>query len=331
MALMAEDGTIGWGEAAPLGAFYAEAFPEAIRAGTKRLLPAVVGQRADAPARLADHLNDLMFGQPAVKSAIDMAAWDLAARLAGRPLSDLLGGADGDAVPLYRSVSQAEPATMADQAAAFVDQGYRRLQVKVGGQPTEDIERLRTVRDAVPDDVVLYADANGAWRVDDALRFANGVDQIGFVLEQPCMRLADNVQVARRCARPLVLDEGVTSFDDLLRAHEVGVLSGVTLKMARLGGIGPTRLLRDVAVALGLNVTIEDTGGSTINTAATAHLMVSTPAAHRAHTVDFMNWVTVGNADGMPATRDGMLVAPSGAGLGVTPDLSALGPAIAEA
>ncbi|MEM7124262.1 MAG: mandelate racemase, partial [Pseudomonadota bacterium] len=80
VALMAEDGTIGWGEAAPLGAFYAEAFPEAIRAGITRLLPDVVGQRADAPARLADHLNDLMFGQPAVKSAIDMAAWDLAAR-----------------------------------------------------------------------------------------------------------------------------------------------------------------------------------------------------------------------------------------------------------
>ena len=118
-------------------------------------MPDIVGQRADAPTRLAGHLNDLMFGQPAVKSAIDMAAWDLAARLAGRPLSDLLGGADGDAVPLYRSVSQAEPAAMADQANAFVEQGYRRLQVKVGGQPTEDIERLRAVRDAVPDDVVL--------------------------------------------------------------------------------------------------------------------------------------------------------------------------------
>ena len=89
--------------------------------------------------------------------------------------------------------------------------------------------------------------------------------------------------------------------------------------MSRLGGLTKTRLLRDVAVSLGLKVTIEDTGGSTINTAITAHMMASTPASHRAHTVDFMNWVTVQNAEGMPQTRDGMLVMPDGIGCGVTP------------
>ncbi len=330
VALEAEDGTTGWGEAAPLGAFYAEAFPEAIRAGITRLLPDIVGQHADAPARLADHLNDLMIGQPAVKAAVDMAAWDLTARLAGQPLSGLLGGADGDAVPLYRSISQDDPAVMADQAVAFVNQGYRRLQVKVGGAAQVDVARLHAVRDAVGEDVVLYADANGAWRVDDALRFVHGIGPVDVVLEQPCMRLADNTQVSRRCSRPLVLDEGIVSLDDLLRAHEAGILAGVTLKMARVGGVGPTRLLRDIAVKLGLKVTIEDTGGSTINTAATAHMMVSTPHALRVHTVDFMNWVTVSNADGMPAAGDGMLVAPTGTGLGVTPDMAILGPVIAE-
>ncbi|HAJ19262.1 MAG TPA: mandelate racemase, partial [Rhodospirillaceae bacterium] len=70
VALEAEDGTIGWGEAAPLGAFYAEAFPEAMRAGIERLLPVTIGLSATAPDRLADALNHAMLGQPAVKSAI---------------------------------------------------------------------------------------------------------------------------------------------------------------------------------------------------------------------------------------------------------------------
>ena len=83
VALEAEDGTVGWGEAAPLGAFYSEAFPEGIRAGIVRLLPTLIGRDATVPDRTAEAMNDTMFGQPAVKSAIDMAAWALAARLTG--------------------------------------------------------------------------------------------------------------------------------------------------------------------------------------------------------------------------------------------------------
>jgi len=266
-----------------------------------------------------------MLGQPAVKSAIDMAAWDLAARVMKYPLSDLLGGADGESVPLYRSIGQADPDAMARKAKDYVTRGYRRLQVKVGADPLEDVERLKAVRAAVPDDVPLYADANGGWLLEDGLRFVDHTRDIDYWLEQPCMSYADNHTIARRCGKPMVLDEGLVTLDDLLRAHQDGVISGATLKIARIGGIGPTRLMRDVAVSLGLKVTIEDTGGSTINTAATAHMMLSTPKTHRAHTVDFMNWVTVQNATGMPATVDGMLFGPPGPGLGVTVDMAALG------
>jgi len=320
VALEAEDGTIGWGEAAPLGAFYAEAFPEAMQAGIQRLLPVTIGLSATAPGRLADALNHAMLGQPAVKSAIDMAAWDLAARVMKYPLSDLLGGADGESVPLYRSIGQADPDAMARKAKDYVTRGYRRLQVKVGADPLEDVERLKAVRAAVPDDVPLYADANGGWLLEDGLRFVDHTRDIDYWLEQPCMSYADNHTIARRCGKPMVLDEGLVTLDDLLRAHQDGVISGATLKIARIGGIGPTRLMRDVAVSLGLKVTIEDTGGSTINTAATAHMMLSTPKTHRAHTVDFMNWVTVQNATGMPATAKGMLFGPSGPGLGISVD-----------
>jgi len=320
VALEAEDGTIGWGEAAPLGAFYAEAFPEAMRAGIQRLLPVTIGLSATAPGRLADALNHAMLGQPAVKSAIDMAA-----RVMKYPLSDLLGGADGESVPLYRSIGQADPDAMARKAKDYVTRGYRRLQVKVGADPLEDVERLKAVRAAVPDDVPLYADANGGWLLEDGLRFVDHTRDIDYWLEQPCMSYADNHTIARRCGKPMVLDEGLVTLDDLLRAHQDGVISGATLKIARIGGIGPTRLMRDVAVSLDLKVTIEDTGGSTINTAATAHMMLSTPKTHRAHTVDFMNWVTVQNATGMPATAEGMLFGPPGPGLGVTVDMAALG------
>lgn len=317
VAIEAEDGTVGWGETAPLGSFYSEAFPDQIYAGIEYLLPTLEGFSATAPARLVDVNDKIMFGQPAVKCAIDMAAWDLAARLAGVSLADMMGGSIDGEIPLYRSIGQADPDTMAEDARRFIDQGYTRLQVKTGADPVEDVERLKAVQSAVPAGTPLYADANGGWSLEEALRFVDATRDLDYRLEQPCMAYTDNLQISRRCAKPMILDEGITCLEDLLRAHTDGVIAGVTLKMSRLGGLTKTRLLRDVAVSLGLKVTIEDTGGSTINTAITAHMMASTPTTHRAHTVDFMNWVTVQNAEGMPQTRDGMLIMPEGVGCGV--------------
>ena len=94
-------------------------------------------------------LDAVMLGQPFVKSALDMAVYDLAAQAAGVPLCSYLGGRYGTAVDLYRSVSQAAPDAMARSAAAYVAAGYRRIQVKVGGDPVEDVERVHAVRAAV--------------------------------------------------------------------------------------------------------------------------------------------------------------------------------------
>ena len=162
------------------------------------------------------------------------------------------------------------------------------------------------------------------------MRFVDAVRDVDCWIEQPCMAYADNRRIARYCTKPLVLDEGIVTLQDLLTPHTDGVISGVSLKVGRVGGVGPTRLLRDLAVALGLKVTVEDVGGSTISTAATALLMVSMPGKARTHTVDFMNWGTVGNAAGMPETRDGLLVAPDGPGLGISVDPDRFGAPVAS-
>jgi L-alanine-DL-glutamate epimerase-like enolase superfamily enzyme len=99
----------------------------------------------------------------------------------------------------------------------------------------------------------------------------------------------------------------------------------VTLKIARLGGVTRTRLVRDVAVELGLQVTVEDTGGAQVDTAAIAHLSLSTPASARTHTVDFHNWVTVANGTADLVCHDGRMTAPTGPGLGITVDPGLLG------
>ena len=331
VALVAEDGTTGYGEAAPLGAFYAPAFPAGVRAGVAELLPLAIGADARAPRALLRTLDAAMMGQPAAKAAIDMAACDLAARLAGIPLCEALGGRDGQTVALYRSVVSDDPEAMAERASGHVRDGYRRIQVKVGADPLDDVERLRAVRDAVGPGVALVCDANGSWTSAAALRFLQRTRELDYALEQPCATLAECALVRARCERPLVLDESIEDLASLLAARQVAGCDAVTIKVARVGGISRSALLRDVACELGLLVTIEDTGGSDISTAATAHASLSTPRAARLHTVDFNAWVTVSNATGMPAPEHGELGLPDGPGLGVHVTTEALGEPFARA
>jgi L-alanine-DL-glutamate epimerase-like enolase superfamily enzyme len=325
VALHTDEGLVGWGETAQLGTTYDPAFAAGARAALSELAPVLLGLDPVQMQRVALTLDRALKGHPYAKSASDMACWDLAGKVCARPLCELLGGRFGESVELYRPVQADEPGRMAERAAAFVASGYRRIQVKVGGDPVVDAARVGAVRRAVGSDVVLFADANGGWSVGDARRFLLLLDDPAVTIEQPCATLEECARLRPGCRHPVVLDESIDSLEALLRAHASGVADGVTIKLARVGGITRARLIRDAAVALRIPVTIEDTGGSDIDTAATAHLSLSTPEELRLHTVDFANWVTVSNADGLPPVREGRLFAPEGAGLGVEPRLDVLG------
>ena len=320
-----DSGVEGWGEMAPLGTLYDPAFAEGAFAAAPVLAEALVGTEPSGAAR---SLEGALKGHPYAKSAFDMAAWDVLGRAAGLPLHALLGGADGEGTTLYRSIGRDTPEAMAQRALEYRARGYRRLQVKVGGDPVSDASGLRAVAEAVPD-AELYCDANGGWSTGDARRFLADTASVAYVLEQPCATAAECVLLRPHADRPMVLDESITTMRDAVDAAAGGI-DGLTIKIARVGGITPARQIRDTAVALGLMVTVEDTGGADIDTAAMAHLSISTPAARRAHTVDFHRWVTVSNGTGLPPTDGGLLRPPSGAGLGIDVDVSALGAPVCE-
>ena len=320
-----DEGITGWGEEAPLGAFYSPAFTGGTREALRLLAPLVIGidpREANAVDRLLDlHVN----AHPYAKSALVMACWDIAARSAGLPLAEALGGRFGSSVDLYRSVSQAAPEQMVRDAEQYVAQGYRRIQVKVGLDPRDDVERMHAVLAVLPTGTVVYADANGGWLPAQAKQFLRATRDLDYTLEQPCATHDGNRAVRAVCDRPMVLDESIDTMASLLRAHHDRMIDGITIKIARSGGNTTARLIRDVAVDLGLQVTVEDTGGAQIDTAAMAHLSMSTPESARAHTVDFHNWVTVANGVTGMTCDGGVMTAPTAPGLGVDVDPDVFG------
>jgi cis-L-3-hydroxyproline dehydratase len=320
-----DTGLIGYGEMAPLGSWYSAAFAAGGRAAVPGMSSALVGEDPRLLMRINRIMDARLKGHPYTKSAFDMACCDIASAAAELPLAEYLGDRDGKSCELYRSVPQGTPDNMAKQAADYVHQGYRRLQVKVGGDPDHDIERINAVIDAVPRGTTIFCDANGGWSTFEAKRFIGGTQLLDYVLEQPCESYEECREVRSRFNKPFVLDESVVSIRDLLQVHKHRSADAITLKIARSGGVTATRRMRDLAVDLGLLVTIEDTGGAQIATAAIAHLSLSTPATARLHTVDFHNWVTVSNALNAPIVADGRMEAPTTPGLGLQVDALRLG------
>ena len=184
--LITDDGLTGNGEVCPLGPFYLPAFGPGARAGIGELAPSILGEDPSQIARMNAIMDKALLGHPYVKSAIDMACWDLLGKSSNRPVASLMGGVLGKHVDLYRAISQAAPDAMAQNIDGYRKEGYRKFQLKVGGDPFEDIERIKAAASLLSQNEILVADANTGWRVDDALRVANAVKDLNVYIEQPC-------------------------------------------------------------------------------------------------------------------------------------------------
>jgi L-alanine-DL-glutamate epimerase-like enolase superfamily enzyme len=260
-----------------------------------------------------------------VKSGIDIACWDILGQAAGLPVCELLGGRYGKDFHLYRAISQESPSEMAGRVAGYRAEGYRRFQLKVGGDPDTDIARIRAVAAKLQPGDRLVADANTGWVQHEAVRVAKAVRDVDVYIEQPCLTYEECLAVRRQCPHPFVLDENIDDLNILLRAKADLAMDVVNLKISKLGGLTKIRQARDLCVSMGIAVTLEDSWGGDIATAAIAHLAHSTPTEFLFTTTDFNSYVTVSTAEGAPRRVDGRMAASTEPGLGIRPRMDVLG------
>jgi len=274
---------------------------------------------------LNGHMDAALRGHPYVKSALDMACWDILGKTAGLPVVTLLGGRYGETFPLYRAISQESPDRMAEMVALYRSEGYIRFQLKVGGDPDTDVERIRRVAARLERGDVLIADANTGWTQHQALRVVDAVREEDVYIEQPCASYQECLVVRRHTNRPFVLDEVVDSLAMVVEGARDQAMDVINLKISKVGGLTKARQIRDLCVSLGIALTIEDTWGGDIITAAIAHLAHSTAPPLLFTATDFNSYVTVSLAVGAPRRQNGRMAAPLTPGLGVEPRWDVLG------
>jgi L-alanine-DL-glutamate epimerase-like enolase superfamily enzyme len=320
-----DQGAVGHGEVCPLGPFYLPAYAAGVRAGIAELGPLLLGKDPIQIGKLNNFMDKAMKGHPYVKSGIDMACWDILGQVVGLPVCELLGGRYEDDFVLYRAISQQAPAAMAKNVENYRNEGYRRFQLKVGGNPDEDIERIRAVSKVLEPGDKLIADANTGWLMHEAARVVRAVKDVDVYIEQPCETYDECLSIRRRTDHPFVMDEHIDGMPVLLKAHADRATDVVNIKISKFGGLTRARQARDLCVSLGIAMTIEDSWGGDIITAAIAHLAHSTPTENLFTSTDFNSYVTVSNADGAPQRKNGRMAASTEPGLGVQPRFDLLG------
>ena len=331
LCLETDTGLQGWGEVCPIP-HYLPAFADGVPPAIAEMAPEILGISpfgVDAPMR---KLDGFLLGHPHAKSIVDMALWDLFGKATGQPLYTLLGGRTRADMPLYHSITCIAPDEMARIATEAHASGIRQFQVKLGADADwqADAERLIKVREAVGPGPLVYGDWNCGASTLQATRTGRAVAHLDIMLEQPCATLEDCAAVRQATGLPMKIDEAAFDLATLIRAHELGVLDAVALKLSKFGGLSAMRRARDLVVHLGAEICAECTWGSDIVTAAALHFAASTPHGALLNTCDLSAYVGPRLCPDAPNRAGGRIAPPPGAGLGVTPDPGVLGAPVLE-
>ncbi len=239
----------GWGEAvAEANPYYSSETTEtAWHIITEFLAPLVFGTEFTDPHEVFPTLRRVR-GHNMAKAAVEMAAWDLFARVNGQPLSALLGGtrraiASGVSIGIQDSIDQLLGRIEHELAA-----GYRRIKIKI--KPGWDVDVASRVRARFPD-VALMVDANAAYTVDDAAHLAR-LDALNLMMiEQPLDYddVTDHATLQRALTTPICLDESIHTVRIAKDAIEAGACKIINIKPGRVGGHRESIRLHDLCAS----------------------------------------------------------------------------------
>ena len=236
-----DTGAVGYGEAPPTGAVTGHTTGAIIGALKEHVIPNLLGRDVDDFEDVMQLIQSCVVGNSSAKAAADMALWDLYGQLYRVPVYKLLGGARNRIVTDI-TISVNAPEEMARDAVHAIERGYDCLKIKVGANPTLDVERLRAVRQAVGDEICLRIDANQAWQPKQAVRILNQMQEQGLKLEfveQPVKAydLEGLKYVTDHSYVPVLADESVFSPRDAMKVLEQRAADLINIKLMKCGGI----------------------------------------------------------------------------------------------
>ncbi|NGM63032.1 dipeptide epimerase [Sphingobacterium sp. SGG-5] len=234
------------------------------------------------PLAIADRLAELhlyIAGNATIKSAFDMALYDLAAKHANLPLYKFLQGERRDIVTDI-TLGIAAPEEMAAKALQFKESGASTIKVKLGKKPQDDIQRIKAIRQAVGFDIAIRIDANQGWSYEEAVEALQGMEayKIQFC-EQPMRTYNDHLlpELRTQTIVPIMADESVYSHWDAERLCRTDACDFINIKFSKSSGIYEALKIQEVAAEYSIPCMIGGMLESRLALAAKVHFAYAAP------------------------------------------------------
>lgn len=275
-----DEGIIGIGEASCTPRWSGEDQFTAQHLIRAYLEPLLVGENPIEVEKLAGKFRLAFAGNFFTKAAVEMALWDIAGKVAGKPVYELLGGKVRESIPTKWSVSGVAPEKAAEIAKWAVAQGFTAMKVKVGIDPEGDVARVKAVREAVGPDIKLGVDANGGWAPDVAVKIIERLCEFGiYFAEQPVApeHVAEMADMREKISVPLIADESICTLLDAKVLALVNAADVFSIYVGKAGGIGPAKKIAEFAQSVGIKCTVGSNLELGVGSAAMIHLAMATP------------------------------------------------------
>jgi L-Ala-D/L-Glu epimerase len=239
----------------------------------------LIGKDAlDIAARL-QQLNDFTAGNTTIKSAFDIALYDIAAKHVNLPLYKFLGG-EKRAVESDITIGIASPGVMAAKAEVFKKSGANILKVKLGKNAVEDVERIKMIRETIGNELKIRVDANQGWDFDEAVFALQAIGKYDIEFcEQPMRTWYDDrlPELMKLSPVKIMADESVYNHHDARKQINSGSCHYINIKMAKSGGIFEAKKIHDIAAEKGIPCMMGGMLESRIALSAKLHFVYASP------------------------------------------------------
>lgn len=324
LRLETAEGAIGWGEASGASGAPVETVRATIDGMTKGVLGASVFETEPLRARLIEMGRLANFRRLAhlATAAFDIACWDAAGKLLGRPVHELIGGAARREVDFYAYPLAKSPEDVAADARRFVNRGFSVVYLKVGLGDERDARTVELVREAIGPGPRIRVDANEAWDVATTRRMSARLEPfiIDFI-EQPidARDLAGMRELRRSTRIPLAANQGIWSFADALQAIRLESCDVIVTGPLWLGGLLPLQRVGVLCAESGIGFCRHTPPETSIATAAGLHALATLPALLDGNQTYFY-YLAEDVSDSLGDRQACRLAVPLGPGLGIEVD-----------
>jgi len=250
-----DGGVFGTGECSKFRSSYAETQNGLVDAG-KLIGQALIGKDVTELRSCIRLMDRIFVGYCSIKSAFDMALYDINAKLVGVPLYRFLGGDKDKEMHTDMTISLLDKKAMVKKAKEYAKQGFPALKIKLGDRPAEkDIERIAAIRKVVGDKMPLRVDANQGWNYYEASKALQGMAE--YDIEHceapiPAQNFIDLRKLNAESPIPIMGDESVYNHHDAYRMLAEDCMTLVNIKLGKSGGICHAMKIAAIAQAAGV-------------------------------------------------------------------------------